>query len=344
MILNVCYFRIILKLLLYISFMLSVSVQGSIVLLNSSYDTARELFMVINSSFIRYWKTDHPNDDVIIQQSHSGSTKQAMTVLQGLRADVVTYNQVTDVHILYDRGKLIPCNWQFRLPNNSSPFYSTIAFVVRKGNPKKIYDWDNLTSEDIKIVFPNPKTSGSGRYVYLAAWNVISSRVNNLKYQDIRSWMSKFLHNVLVFDIGSRSATATFVDQLRGDILITFEAEANIICEQHGRENYEIIIPEKNILVEFPVTWIDANVGKHGTEAIAKSYLQYLYTEEAQKIFADFYYRVHVPSIMKAYSNRFPDIELFRVEDQFSDWNTVMCVHFNRGGELDKLLAMRHNR
>ncbi|WHL25185.1 MAG: thiosulfate ABC transporter substrate-binding protein CysP [Candidatus Blochmannia vicinus] len=316
------------------------SVFGT-VLLNSSYDVSRELFLEINSNFIKYWKDKNPEDTLIIRQSHAGSTRQAMAILQGLRADVVTYNQVIDVQILHDRGKLIPKDWQDRLPNHSSPFYSTMAFLVRQGNPKGIYNWHDLTNEGLKIVFPNPKTSGNGRYTYLAAWNVFFKNSNE-NIEQTRLWMRKFLQNVIVFDTGGRAATSTFVDRNQGDVLINFESEAKLVQKQHGSNNYDIVIPTPNILVEFPVTWIDRNVIRNRTKDVAQAYLNYLYTPPAQNIIAKFGYRLNTMDIIQLYQNRSFKSQLFRIEDRHDNWNLLMETHFRRGGELDKLLSVGH--
>ncbi|MGL4860707.1 MAG: thiosulfate ABC transporter substrate-binding protein CysP, partial [Enterobacteriaceae bacterium] len=200
---------------------------GSKELLNSSYDVSRELFAELNPLFEKQWQ-QQSGEPITIKQSHAGSSRQVVAILQGLRADVVTYNQVTDIQALHDRGKLLPADWQSRLPNNSSPYYSTMAFLVRKGNPKQIHDWQDLVREDIKLIFPNPKTSGNGRYTYLAAWGAQQQATGN-DQQKIRSWMGRFLGNVAVFDVGGRGATTTFVERGLGDVLINFESEANTI-------------------------------------------------------------------------------------------------------------------
>ncbi|WP_306767917.1 sulfate ABC transporter substrate-binding protein [Martelella alba] len=310
-------------------------------LLNSSYDVARELFAALNPPFEQIWQNEHPGDKLTIKQSHAGSSKQALAILQGLRADVVTYNQVTDVQILHDRGNLIPADWQSRLPNNSSPFYSTMAFLVRKGNPKNIHDWRDLARDDVKLVFPNPKTSGNGRYTYLAAWGA-ENLADGGDQAKTRAWMQKFLANVEVFDTGGRGATTTFAERGQGDVLISFESEVNNIRHQYGDDNYQVIVPKNNILAEFPVTWVDKNVEKNGTGQAAREYLKYLYSPAAQKIIAGFYYRVNDPAVMAANKDKFPQVSLFRVEDQFGGWPQVMKTHFAEGGELDKLLAAGH--
>ncbi|UVK76643.1 MAG: thiosulfate/sulfate ABC transporter periplasmic binding protein CysP [Sodalis sp. Fle] len=310
----------------------------SISLLNSSYDVARELFVALNPVFIEQWQREHPGDTLTIRQSHAGSSRQALSILQGLHADVVTYNQVTDVQILHDRGNLIAADWQSRLPNHSSPYYSTMAFLVRKGNPKQIHDWQDLVRDEVKLIFPNPKTSGNGRYTYLAAWGAFLQN-NGIDYAKTRVWMCKFLSNVEVFDTGGRSSTITFIERGQGDVLISFESEVNMFRNQYGAENYEVIVPKINILAEFPVAWVDKNVQKNGTEKVARAYLNYLYSPAAQQIIARFFYRVNTTQIMKANNKKFPTIQLFRVEDWFGDWQQVMSIHFSSGGELDQLLA-----
>ena len=307
-------------------------------LLNSSYDVSRELFVALNAPFEKQWDAAHPNDKLTIKQSHAGSSKQALAILQGLRADVVTYNQVTDVQVLHDKGQLIPADWQQRLPNSSSPFYSTMAFLVRKGNPKQIHSWADLARDNVKLIFPNPKTSGNGRYTYLAAWGAADQADGNDKAKT-EAYMAKFLKNVEVFDTGGRGATTTFAERGLGDVLISFESEVNNIRNQYGKDQYDVIVPKTNILAEFPVAWVDKNVEQNGTTDAAKAYLNYLYTPEAQKIITSYYYRVNNVQLMAEQKDRFPQTELFNVKDAFGGWDNVMKVHFASDGELDKLLA-----
>ncbi|MBJ3815131.1 sulfate ABC transporter substrate-binding protein [Shimwellia pseudoproteus] len=307
-------------------------------LLNSSYDVSRELFAALNPPFEQQWAKENGGDKLTIKQSHAGSSKQALAILQGLKADVVTYNQVTDVQILHDRGNLIPANWQSRLPNNSSPFYSTMAFLVRKGNPKNIHSWADLVRPDVQLVFPNPKTSGNARYTYLAAWGAAAKADGNDNAKT-EQFMTQFLKNVAVFDTGGRGATTTFVERGLGDVLITFESEVNNIRNQYAKEGYEVVVPQVNILAEFPVAWLDKNVKANGTEKAAQDYLKYLYSPQAQAIITSYYYRVNNPAVMDKLKDKFPQTELFRVEDQFGSWPEVMKTHFASGGELDKLLA-----
>ena len=306
-------------------------------LLNSSYDISRELFAALNPEFEKQWAQENPQEPLTIKQSHAGSSKQALAILQGLKADVVTFNQVTDVQILHDKGQLIPADWQARLPNNSSPYYSTMAFLVRKGNPKGIKTWDDLARSDVKLVFPNPKTSGNGRYTYLAAWGAFNQE-NGKGSPKTREQMQQFLKNVEVFDTGGRGATTSFIERGLGDVLISFESEVNNIRSQYGESDYEVIVPPVDILAEFPVTWVDKNVQKNGTEKAAKAYLNYLYSPEAQNIITRFNYRVNDKQVMAENKSKFPATQLFTVESQFGNWTNVMNEHFSTGGEFDQLM------
>ncbi|MBD2800883.1 thiosulfate ABC transporter substrate-binding protein CysP [Xenorhabdus sp. M] len=327
--------------LVALSMLISFSIYSAnalaIELLNSSYDIARELFSSLNPEFEKQWNKQHPQDKLVIKQSHAGSSKQALAILHGLRADVVTYNQVTDIQILHDRAELIPADWQQRLPNNSSPYYSTMAFLVRKGNPKQIHTWDDLLRSDVKLIFPNPKTSGNGRYTYLAAWGAFQQQNPNAP-KKVHQLMQRLLRNVAVFDTGGRGATTSFIERELGDVLVSFESEINNIRKQYGEDKYHVIVPSVNIRAEFPVTWVDKNVKKNGTEAVAKAYVNYLYSHEAQNIIASFNYRVLDKEVMAAQQFRFPATELFRLEEQFGSWPQVMKTHFNSGGVFDRLM------
>ena len=322
---------------LAVSLVLAGSAQAT-ELLNSSYDVSRELFSALNPPFEKQWADENNGDKLTIKQSHAGSSKQALAILQGLKADVVTYNQVSDVQILHDKGNLIPADWQSRLGNNSSPFYSTMAFLVRKGNPKNIKSWDDLARSDVKLIFPNPKTSGNARYTYLAAWGAADKADGGDKAKT-EQFMKQFLGNVEVFDTGGRGATTSFVERGLGDVLISFESEVNNIRNQYEKEGYEVVVPEVNVLAEFPVAWVDKNTKSNGTEKAAKEYLEYLYSPKAQEIITDYYYRVNNPQVMEKLKDKFPQTELFSVEEQFGGWPEVMKTHFATGGELDKLLA-----
>lgn len=302
-------------------------------LLNSSYDIARELFSAYNELFTEQWQ-EQTGNTVEIKQSHAGSSRQAQAILQGLRADVVTYNQVTDVDILHQRGNLIPEDWRERLPNASSPYYSTMAFLVRKGNPKNIQNWDDLARDDVSTVLPNPKTSGNGRYTYLAALGYAQKTFGE-DQQAIDSFLRTFLGNVAVFDTGGRGATTTFVERGLGDALLTFESEVNNIAAENP--DYEVVVPKISFLAEFPVTWVDRSVKHNGTEELAKAYLQGLYSEDAQRLIAGFYNRVHNETVKAEFAEQFPELELVTIEQIGGSWENVMKEHFASGGKLDQL-------
>jgi len=303
-------------------------------LLNSSYDIARELFAAVNPRFIDWWQAQH-DETVSVKQSHGGSSTQARSIMQGMRADVVTFNQVTDVNVLADAG-LVAKDWQDRYPNQASPYYSTIAFLVRKGNPRHIENWDDLAGDDVSIVFPNPKTSGNGRYTYLAAWGYADQAFDG-NQDKIENFMKTFLGNVEVFDTGGRGATTTFVERDIGDVLITFESEVNNIRNEYGKDDYEVVVPPVSILAEFPVAVVDEYAERNGNADLAKGYLDYLYTKDAQRLLASFNYRVNDEKVAEEFSDRFPKTDLLRVEDVFGSWPEAMKTHFASGGELDQL-------
>ncbi len=305
-------------------------------ILNSSYDIARELFAAYNPLFAEHWK-EKTGHSVEVKQSHGGSSAQARSILQGLSADVVTFNQVTDVQVLHDKGKIIPANWQQQLPNASSPYYSTTAFLVRKGNPKNIKDWGDLAREDVASVFPNPKTSGNARYTYLAALGYAQKTFgkNNQAKQD--EFLKQFLANVAVFDTGGRGATTSFVERKIGDVLITFESEVNNIRKQYGEDNYEVVVPKTSILAEFPVAVVERNAKRNGTTEVATEYLSYLYSEKAQRMLAGFNYRVHDTTVKAEFADRFPSVELLTVEQIIGGWDQAMKTQFSNGAKLDQL-------
>ena len=303
-------------------------------MLNSSYDIARELFAAINPEFQAWWQEEH-GEEIAISQSHGGSSAQARAILQGLRADVVTFNQVTDVQVLADAG-LVAEDWQDAFENNASPYYSTTAFLVRKGNPKGIESWDDLVEEDVEMVFPNPKTSGNGRYTYLAAWGFAENEFDGDEEQ-IEEFMRTFLANVAVFDTGGRGATTSFIEREIGDVLISFESEVNNIRSEYGSDDYEVIVPPVSILAEFPVAVVGENAERNGNTDLAQSYLEYLYTEEMQRLLAGFNYRVHNEAVVEEFADQFPETELLEVNDVFGSWDEAMETHFGSGGLLDQL-------
>ncbi len=305
-------------------------------ILNSSYDIARELFAAYNPLFEKHWE-EKTGKTVEIKQSHGGSSAQARSILQGLSADVVTFNQVTDVQVLHDKGKLIPEDWQSKLPNASSPYYSTTAFLVRKGNPKNIHDWGDLAREGVASVFPNPKTSGNARYTYLAALGYAQKTFGKDNEAKQDEFLKQFLNNVAVFDTGGRGATTSFVERNIGDVLITFESEVNNIRKQYGEDKYEVVVPKTSILAEFPVAVVERNAKRNGTTEVATEYLSYLYSEEAQRMLAGFNYRVHNEKVKAEFADRFPNVELMTVEQIAGGWDNAMKTQFANGAKLDQL-------
>jgi len=312
--------------------------QNPHTLLNVSYDIARELYVEINAAFIKQYKAK-TGQDITVNQSHNGSSRQARSILEGLEADVVTFNQVTDVQVLADRGRLIPKDWQKRLPNNSSPYYSLPAFLVRAGNPKNIKDWDDLVRPDVKVIFPNPKTSGNARYTYLAAYAFAKHKLGSEEKAD--DFIKKLFANVPVFDTGGRAATTTFVERQTGDVLVTFEAETNGIRDISGADKYQVIVPPTSLLAEFPVTVVDKYADKHGTRALATAFLEYLYSEDAQKTLVTFHNRVNNEKVLATVKDKFPQVKLYTIEDEFGGWNKVNEVHLNSGAKLDQLFGAR---
>lgn len=306
-------------------------------LLNVSYDVGRELFVAVNAAFIAKHQAA-TGQTVTIDQSHAGSSTQARAILEGLQADVVTFNQVVDVQILHDRGDLIPADWQARLPNNSSPFYSLPAFLVRAGNPKGIQDWGDLVRDDVQVIFPNPKTSGNGRYTYLAA-RAWANREFAGDEAQVNAFLTELFAHVPVFDTGGRAATATFAERGIGDVLITFEAETRGTEAALGDANYDTVVPSVSLLAEFPVTVVDKVADARGTRALAEEYLTFLYTPEAQEIIAGNFYRVIDPTVSAAHAGEFPEVELVKVEDEFGGWAAVSEEHFAAGGLLDQVFV-----
>ncbi len=313
----------------------SCSEKKSPTLLNVSYDPTRELYEEFNVGFAKHWK-EKTGETLKIRQSHGGSGKQARSVIDGLGADVVTLALAHDIDALAEKGKLIPADWQKRLPNNSAPYTSTIVFLVRKGNPKGIKDWDDLVKPGIGIIPANPKTSGAARWAYLAAWGYALQKNNNDEAK-ARDFVSQFYKNVPVLDTGARGATTTFVQRGIGDVLVGWENEAILAVKELGKGQFDIVYPSASILAEPSVTWVDRVVQKHGTEAMAKAYLEYLYTEVGQDIAAKNHFRPRSETITAKYANDFPKLNLFTIDDVFGGWAKANKTHFADGGEFDKI-------
>ena len=305
-------------------------------LLNASYDVARELFTEVNPAFQAQWQAK-TGQQVEIRQSHGGSSKQARAVAEGLQADVVTFNQVTDITFLETSG-LVAKGWEKRLPNNASPYYSLPIFLVRAGNPKKVKDWDDLAKPGVQSVFPNPKTSGNGRYTYLAAYAYALSK-NADNDAKARAFVGSVLKNVPVFDTGGRGATTTFIERQIGDVLVTFESEVSSIRREYAKSGLEIVYPSLSVQADFPVAVVDKVVERHHTRDVATAYLQFLYSDAGQEILAKGFNRVRSAAVAAKYKAQFPDIKLLTIESRFGGWENVTKVHFANGGVLDQVLA-----
>lgn len=302
-------------------------------ILNASYDVSRELFVAVNKAFVAKYKTE-TGHDLTIKQSHAGSSAQARAVIEGLDADVVTFNQVTDIDHLADKGA-VSKDWSQEFPNNASPFYSFPSFLVRAGNPKNIKNWDDLVRDDVKIVFPNPKTSGNARYTYLAAVAFAKQAYGNDDAK-VAAFAKKLFSNVPVFDTGGRAATTSFIERDIGDVLITFESETRGIAKQFGPDKVQVVTPPVSLLAEFPVAIVNKVVDKRGSRDIAKSYLDFLYTTDGQRILAENGNRVSDPTIAGEFKDQFPTVKLLKVEDVFGSWDKVQAEYFNDGGLLDQ--------
>jgi sulfate/thiosulfate-binding protein len=303
-------------------------------LLNVSYDPTRELYENYNKAFAAYWEQE-TGQKVTIKQSHGGSGKQSRAVLDGLEADVVTLALGYDIDALQETG-LIGADWQSKYEHNSSPYTSTIVFLVRKGNPKGIKDWPDLLKDDVEVITPNPKTSGGARWNYLAAWGYALDQNNNDEAK-AQEFVQKLFKNVPVLDTGARGSTTTFVERGIGDVLIAWENEAYLSIKELGPDKFEIVNPSESILAEPPVAVVDKVVDKRGTREVADAYLKYLYTEEGQKIAAENYYRPTLESVKEQYKDQFPEIKLFTLADKFGTWKETQEKHFNDGGIFDKI-------
>jgi sulfate transport system substrate-binding protein len=318
-----------------LAFSLGCSSAKDIKLLNVSYDPTRELYQDFNAAFSKYWK-GKTGDAVTIQQSHGGSGKQARSVIDGLEADVVTLALAYDIDAIAEKARLLPADWQKRLPNNSSPYTSTIVFLVRKGNPKGIKDWDDLIRPGVSVITPNPKTSGGARWNYLAAWGYAVKK-NGGDAARARDFVTRLYKNVPVLDTGARGATTTFSQRGIGDVLLGWENEAFLAVKEFGAEKFEIVIPSVSILAEPPVAVVDKVTRKRGTESVANAYLEYLYSDEGQDIAGRNFYRPRVEKAAAKYGAVFPKLSLFTIDEVFGGWQKAQQTHFNEGGLFDMI-------
>jgi sulfate/thiosulfate-binding protein len=303
-------------------------------LLNVSYDPTRELYQQYNAAFAQHWK-ETKGEDIVIRQTHGGSVSQTHAVIDGLEADVVTLAMAPNIDMLAERG-LVAKNWQSRLPDNSSPYTTTIVFVVRRGNPKGIRDWPDIIKPGVQVITPNPKTSGGARWAYLAAWGY-ALRVNNNDQAKAREFVTALYKNVAVLDSGARGATTTFAQRGVGDVLLAWENEAYLIRKEFGPANFEIVAPSISILAEPPVAIVDKVVDQHGTRKVAQAYLEWLYSAEGQDIAGRNFYRPRLAPALARYEANFPKIRLFTVDQVFAGWNNAERVHFSAGGVFDQI-------
>lgn len=306
-------------------------------LLNVSYDVMRDFYKDYNPAFQKHWQAQG-NKAVQVRMSHGGSSKQARSVIDGLQADVITMNMATDINALYLHGQLIPENWAERLPNNSAPFTSATVFIVREGNPKNIQDWPDLLGDGVEVIVPNPKTSGNGRYTYLSAWAYALTQ--GADDAGARDFVSRLFKQVPIMNTGGRGATSTFMQNQLGDVLITFENEAEMIAREFGRGGFEVVYPSVSAEAEPPVAVVDSVVERKGTRELAQAYLEYLWSDEGQRIAANNYLRPRNPDILADYADRFPAVEFIGIEETFGNWNDIQSTHFNDGGVFDQIYVV----
>ena len=320
--------------------LLSLVIVGSVraaevTLLNVSYDPTREFYAEYNEAFAKHWK-EKKGDTVTVNQSHGGSSKQARAVIDGLEADVVTLALAADVDALHENGNLLPQDWQRRLPHNSAPYQSTLAFLVRKGNPKSIKDWDDLIKPGVEVITPNPKTSGVARWNYLAAWGYALKKYGSP--EKAREFVNQLFKHVPVLDSGARGATTTFVERGLGDVLINWENELLLVKKLRGDE-FEIVVPSVSILAEPTVSVVDKIVDKRGTREIATEYLNFLYGDTGQEIAAKHFFRPSNKDVLAKYANQYPKLELFTIDDVFGGWTKATKEHFVDGGSFDQIYS-----
>ena len=306
-------------------------------LLNVSYDPTRELYQDLNAAFAKGWK-EQTGQAVTINQSHGGSGKQARSVIDGLEADVVTLALAYDVDALAESG-LIPRDWQARLPNNSAPYTSTIVFLVRRGNPKQIKDWDDLVKPGVSVITPNPKTSGGARWNYLAAWG-FALREYGDDQAKARDFVARLYKNVSVLDTGARGSTMTFVERGIGDVFISWENEALLVTQQLAKDRFDIVTPSVSLLAEPPVAIVDRVVDKRGTRELAQAYLEFLYSETGQEMAAKHYYRPHLASVAAKHAQQFQQVSLFTIDEVFGGWQSAQKTHFSDGGVFDQIYQL----
>jgi len=323
-----------LNILLVLSFAAAANAK-EVKLLNVSYDPTRELYQDYNAAFAKYWKAK-TGDDLIVSQSHGGSGKQALSVINGLEADVVTLALAYDIDALALHGRLLPVDWQTRLPDASAPYTSTIVFLVRKGNPKNIKDWDDVVKPGVIVVTPNPKTSGGARWTYLAAWAYALDKYSRDDAK-ARDFVKRLYKNVPVLDSGARGSTTTFVERGIGDVLLAWENEAHLAIKEFGADKFEIVTPSESILAEPPVAVVDKVAKKHGTTEVAKAYLEYLYSDEGQDIAGRNFYRPRNEKIAARYAGQFSPVKLITVDQVFGGWQKAQKTHFADGGTFDQI-------
>lgn len=312
----------------------------SLTLLNASYDPTRELYEEFNAVFSRHWLST-TGDKVRVLQAHGGSSKQARAVIDGLPADVVTLALASDIDAIAEKSRvqMLSPDWQKRLPHNSAPYTSTILFLVRKGNPKGIKDWEDLVKPGVQVITPNPKTSGGARWNYLAAWGYALKRYGS--EEKALEFTTQLFKNVPVLDTGARGSTGTFVQRGIGDVLITWENEAILAMREMGRDSMEMVVPSISILAEPPVAWVDRNVTRKKTAAVAKAYLEYLYSEAGQEIVARHHFRPRDAKVAAKYKDRFPAVSLFTIDEVFGGWQKAQKAHFANGGFFDRMQQQR---
>lgn len=331
--------RIVVSLISAIALLLgpALATGAEVTLLNVSYDPTRELYQELNAGFAKQWEAKS-KDKVTIKQSHGGSGRQARSVIDGLDADVVTLALAYDIDEIATRGKLLPPNWQKRLPNNSAPYTSTIVFLVRKGNPKRIRDWDDLVKPGVAVVTPNPKTSGGARWNYLAAWAFAAKKFGGDE-EKVKEFVGKLYKNVPVLDTGARGSLTTFTERGIGDVFISWENEAFLATKELGPDKFEIVLPSLSILAEPPVTVVDRVADKRGTRKVAQAYLEYLYTPEAQEIIGKHFYRPIDATVAAKFEKQFPKLNLITVDDTFGGWQKAQKTHFVDGAVFDQIFT-----